>query len=81
MYYGYKVGPSWFLSLCEAAWVSRGLPAILAFGVCVVLAHLFSLYCDCVFACGYLGWIGILSWETSQYLPCVVVTLGMACLL
>ena len=24
----------------------------------------------------YLSWVGMLCWETSQYLPCVVVTLG-----
>ena len=31
MFYAHKAGPSWFLSLCEVAWVLMGLLATLAF--------------------------------------------------
>ena len=55
----------------------RGLPATLAFRFCVVPAHLFGLCYDHVFAFDYFGWIGMLCWETSQYLPCVVINLAM----
>ena len=80
MSYAHKAGPSWFLSLCEVARILRGLLATLEFRLCGVLAHLFGLCCDHVFAFDYIGWMGMLCWETSQYLHCVVVTLGMPCL-
>ena len=44
---------------------------------CVVPAYLFGLCYDHVFAFDYLGWIGMISWETSQYLYYIMVTLGM----
>ena len=66
--------------LCEVLQVMRGLLATLAFRICVVLSHLFGLYYDHVFAFDYLVWIGMLYWETSRYLPYVVVTLGVPCL-
>ena len=50
MFYAFKVGSSWFLSLCEVGKVLRGLLAILAFRVCVVPAHLSVLYYGHVFA-------------------------------
>ena len=65
IFYAHKAGPSWFLSLCEVAWVLRRLPAILAFRVCIVLAILFGLCYDHVFAFNHLGWIGMLCWEIS----------------
>ena len=80
LFYIYKVGPSWFLSLYKVAWVLRGLLATLAFRFCFVPARLLGLYYDYVFAFDYFGWIGMQCWETSQYLPCVVVTFGMSCL-
>ena len=55
----------------------RGLLATLEFRFSVVPAHLFGLCYDHVFAFDYLGWIGMLYWETFQYLPCFVITLGM----
>ena len=64
MFYAHKVGPSWFLSWCEVAWVLRGLLATLAFRVYIVLAHLFGLCYEYAFALNYLGWIGMLYWET-----------------
>ena len=80
MFYTHKAGPSWFLSLCKVACLLRGLLAILAFRVCIAPAYLFGLCYDHVFAFNYLGWIRMLRWETSQYLPYIVVTLGIPCI-
>ena len=76
MFYTQKAGPSWFLSLCEVAWVLRGLPAIFY----VILAFLLGLCYNCVFVFYYFGWIRMLYWETSLYFPCIEVTLGVTCL-
>ena len=62
MFYAHKAGPSCFLSLCEIAWVLTGLPAILAFRVCISTDHLFGSCYDYVFAFNYLVWIGMLFW-------------------
>ena len=64
MFYARKAGPSWSLSLCEIAQVLRGLLATLSLRVCVFLANLFGLCYEHVFTFIYLGWIGILCWET-----------------
>ena len=74
--YIYNTGSSWFLSLCKITWVFRGLPAILEFRFYVAITHLFGLCYNCVFAFDSFGLIGMLCWETSQYLHCVVVTLA-----
>ena len=65
VFYALKASPYWFLSLCELAWVLRCLLATLSFRVCIVPAHLFVLCYHHVFAFDYLGWIGMLYWETS----------------
>ena len=65
MSHAHKAVPSLFLSSCEVALDFRGLPAILAFGLCVIPAHLFGLCYNHVFAFKYLGWIGMLCWESS----------------
>ena len=65
MFYAHKAGPSWFLSLCEVAWVLRGLLATLVLRVYTVPAHLFGLYYDDACGFNYLGWIGMLCWENS----------------
>ena len=70
-------GPSWFLYLYEVAWILRYLLATLALRFYIVTAHLFSLCYNCIFAFDYISWIGMLSWEVSWYLLCVVVTFGM----
>ena len=46
IFYAHKAGPSWFLLLCKVARVLRGLPAILAFRICVFPAYLFGLCYD-----------------------------------
>ena len=65
MFYAYKAGSSYFLSLCEVAGALRGLLATLTFRGCVFSAHLFGLCYYHVFAFDFLGWIGMLCWETS----------------
>ena len=53
MYYAHKAGTSWFPSLYKVVWVLRGLLATLALRFYIILAYLFGLYYNHIFAFDY----------------------------